>query len=443
MYKKVGQNYGSNIWTLDSNEVCLQVEDRYRDVLHYLAEGFLICENEAAARAISEECRPPYKCVTLDGDVYDPEGYISGGYINPKKESIFQKYAKYLDLKSEFAPKEGERTQELEVLKPLLQQKEELLKKKSEANQKVERLNRLKQRLRELKASFLVSSVEDIKKQIELLAKQIEEDHNNKKKILTDIDENRKLVESLRKGGDVAKLMQKRIADIDQELARLEKEEKRYLKELCDARASEEKEAAQMEQLEKRISDDTKDVDVRQVTLAERKKYLESEEDEAAALEADIKNLKDRLREIEEKDDQLKNERGHIFDKVKKVEDDIEKNAAALKQLREEAYKARSVVGAAAEQEADAFQVVEEYEREDLKKLNKELAVDKEKYFELERMVNRDAERMQSHLEEQMKEVIKREQILKENKLQIETNLGKLDEKSTRSVLDCFENVNK
>lgn len=79
----------------------------------------------------------------------------------------------------------------------------------------------------------------------------------------------------------------------------------------------------------------------------------------------------------------------------------------------------------------------------DTKSLKTHIGEMKDRYFELERQVNKDAESERNHIEEQMKDLVGKEKTLNENKDQIFTNIDKLDEKSEQSVRECFEFVNK
>ena len=82
-------------------------------------------------------------------------------------------------------------------------------------------------------------------------------------------------------------------------------------------------------------------------------------------------------------------------------------------------------------------------ESTELKALAKEIAEIKTKYYEIERVVNKEAESIRNHLEDQMKDLLQREVTVNENKEQIFNNIEHLDERSQDSVIACFEFVNK
>lgn len=75
--------------------------------------------------------------------------------------------------------------------------------------------------------------------------------------------------------------------------------------------------------------------------------------------------------------------------------------------------------------------------------MNKTLGEMKGKYYEMERVINREAESVRNHLEDQMKDLIARDEMLKENKEQIYTNMNHLDDRSKGTVLECFKFVNE
>jgi structural maintenance of chromosome 2 len=58
----------------------------------------MICSSDEIAKQICfNQSGPKIKCVTLDGDVYDPSGLLTGGYTNQDK-MLLKKYFEFHKL---------------------------------------------------------------------------------------------------------------------------------------------------------------------------------------------------------------------------------------------------------------------------------------------------------------------------------------------------------
>lgn len=54
----------------------------YQPVVEYLLGDLIICDDAVLAKRITFESQFNVKCVTLDGVVYDSEGFITGGLLS-------------------------------------------------------------------------------------------------------------------------------------------------------------------------------------------------------------------------------------------------------------------------------------------------------------------------------------------------------------------------
>lgn len=58
--------------------------------MRYIFSNFLICKDQKLAKRLCFDKELNIKCVTLDGDTYNPSGALDGGYKG-QQDSILQK----------------------------------------------------------------------------------------------------------------------------------------------------------------------------------------------------------------------------------------------------------------------------------------------------------------------------------------------------------------
>lgn len=80
----------------------------------------LVCEDPEHAKKLAFDPYVMMKCVTLDGDVYNPSGLLTGGYSTPSDGQILKKVKEIQRLEEEkrfLTNKLNEVTNELQQLK--------------------------------------------------------------------------------------------------------------------------------------------------------------------------------------------------------------------------------------------------------------------------------------------------------------------------------------
>ena len=66
----------------------LQFEEDLQPTIKFVFQNCLICSTKNLAQKLCYESSIGIKCFTLEGDVYNPSGVLSGGYIEKKQTNI-------------------------------------------------------------------------------------------------------------------------------------------------------------------------------------------------------------------------------------------------------------------------------------------------------------------------------------------------------------------
>ncbi|KAJ3728149.1 condensin complex subunit SMC2 [Lentinula guzmanii] len=180
----------------------LKYDPRLDNAVAHVFGGTFICDDVESAQRVTFDKSVNQRCVTLEGDVYDPSGTLSGGSA-PSSSGILIKVQELLDIEENLAKVEAqlnefERTwngdstkkkrEAFMTISKEVQIKEHELKLAEERNgeSNAERLRSQADALREM-ITNLIASVETAKKkqkdseaEVEKLQKDMEEFKNNK-----------------------------------------------------------------------------------------------------------------------------------------------------------------------------------------------------------------------------------------------------------------------
>lgn len=86
----------------------------------------LLCKDKETANAIAFDPNFAVRCITIDGDVYDPQGTLTGG-SKSNKTGLLTKLAKLHELELEMTPLKNELSS-LQALSSEFEEKKALLK---------------------------------------------------------------------------------------------------------------------------------------------------------------------------------------------------------------------------------------------------------------------------------------------------------------------------
>lgn len=444
--EEIAKKYDAKIVKPWDPSVSKPKNEKFRPVHMFCLGGFLICDNMDAASEISthKDCR--IQVVTTAGDVFDPTGEVSGGFRS-EMNTPSRKWYTYQGLlrKREQDSSVREKNQ-AEIEEDLIKAKAErdsLLQEREKYARMADKLNRVREKIQTFRGQLTLGSSEKYAAQLPFFLKKKEQDKEECDRLEREIKSTKEMLNSLKTGKDAKSMFREKLDHIETEESNLKQEYESANRVYAEREAQIGMDLSEIDKIKTRITTFEKDISRLTDHLEERSKFYSSEETALEQMQAKLEQLKTKQYELQEKDEAIKKQLKDNEEKLRQSEEEIKKLSEKVLTFKSDIEKAKSVLVGKEHLLRQPMELNSELESMNLAKMEAELKDVKNKVFELSKQVNKDADSTRTRLEEQMQDLIKKEDILKENKEQIYTNLEHLDEKSQQSVLQCFEFVNK
>ena len=319
----------------------IDFDDKYLDAFYFALGETIVVEGEATAKKLAGK----YRVVTLDGDITEKSGLITGGakkknasFFDKSQEKELEKYKKALkDYEKELV--------ELGNLQKDLERRLEDVRHKHSTS--LNALNSAKIELKNLvanneSASDIIKAGEEQLKELKArntkLSKELDLIENKHIKLNDKLQEKQEELESVEKlidEGELKKLKEKTSA-VEEEIKNIEKSIMNIENEI-------EKDQNQIKFQQTQIQ--TREVDIKKLTTDNESLKVEKEQfasemvvvqEEIKELEAQIEELGKTLVELQTKRDEVQEALLNAKSAKNKTEDDLERLAE-----QEESYKAR------------------------------------------------------------------------------------------------------
>ena len=192
-------------------------EDEVAAAMEYVFGSTLVCDDAETAKRVTFDPAVRMKSVTLEGDVYDPSGTLSGG-SSPNSSGVLVTLAKLNELNKELKTREIELNELQATMTKEKKKLESARKAKQELDLKTHEIKLAEEQMNGNSSSSIIQAIEEMKTSIEQLKKDIgdaksrqaeaSKDIKRIEKDMKDFDSNRdgKLtelqssIESLKKG---------------------------------------------------------------------------------------------------------------------------------------------------------------------------------------------------------------------------------------------------
>ncbi|KAM6109743.1 structural maintenance of chromosomes protein 2 [Phoenicopterus ruber ruber] len=427
-------------------------ESELQKAMEYVFGTTLICNNMDNAKKVTFDKRIMTRSVTLDGEVFDPQGTLHGGAC-PQSASILSKLQEMKDVEAELKTKESE----LETVENELAS-----------------LKNVAEKYRQLKQQWEMKSEEAQLLQTKLhqsaYHKQEEELLALRKTIAECEDTLKKTEESKKKAEDKYKVLENKMKNAEAECEKELKNAQQKLdgaKKKADASSKKMKEKQQeVEALVLELEDLKKEQASYQQQIEAADKAIQSYREQVNAMAAEASKTKE---SVEKSQKELAKQKEVIVLQDKAIKD---KSAEIIK-YREQNNELQLKVKAlehniskhqqeAADAAAKVTKMLKEYEwiasekplfgqpntAYDFKTNNPKEASQKlqklqEKKEKLGRNVNMRAMNMLSETEERYNDLMKRKRIVENDKLKILATIEELDQKKTAALYIAWKKVNE
>jgi len=276
-------------------------EKKFQPIMEFVFGSVLVCSDIDTASKVAYDPKVSRKCVTLEGDVVDPQGTLSG----------------------------GARTQSSSVLAML----EDLRQLEEAVNMKSTRLAQLDKELQEVKK--VARKYAEAKQQHDLRVAEVEElkvrlEHSNHHQQLEEVNALKASVDEqnniLKEAQETQKKTQQKVKDLEYKLKNASALREKELKE-ADKRVAESKK--KMENSAAKSKDHLQEVDSIRLEIETLQKEMQNYEEQLVAVGESIQNINAALKDLDE-------EVAASKVAVKKAQDALNQHKATLKAYNED-----------------------------------------------------------------------------------------------------------
>ncbi|KAI5628196.1 structural maintenance of chromosomes protein 2, partial [Silurus asotus] len=423
-----------------------------RKAMEYVFGTTLVCDTLDNAKKVAFDKGVSTKTVTLGGDVFDPQGTLTGG-ARAQTASVLSKLAEVKEVQDKLRAKEAELSTVEKELGSLKGTAEKYRHLKQQLDLKTEEAQILETKLQQ-------SSFHKQQEELENLHKTIEESEETLKKtkeVQKKADEKYKVLENKMKNAEAER--EKELKAAQQKLNQAKSKADAFNKRLKERQQEADAVALELEELKReqagyeqqiqavdeamkalqeQISVMTTEVAANKDAVRKAQEQLTQQKEVILAQERDIKGKSEEANRLREhnNDAQLKiKELEHNISKHKK--DSADAAARVTRMLAENDWisSERNLFG----QPNTAYDFKENNPKEAGQRL-KRLEETKDK---LERNINRRAMNMLSEAEERYNDLRKKKRIVENDKAKILETIKELDQKKNEALNVAWQKVNK
>lgn len=323
----------------------IKFDKKYQDIIFNLLGRTVIVENMDTAIALAKQNNYSFRIVTLEGDVINPSGAISGGSVEKKTVNILGRGREIEELK--------------DILNKLDYEIKKVTKEKEEYSQQtadiIEQSARIEKQLQEIEITYATK-----KQGVQILDEQIvklEEKKEKLRKRIEEIEQEQKNIEASKEGTkQVIENLEKEIADLNEEItkfAELNKDDQQYIDDLntdiTDLKisvSSFDESGVSLDEMIERIEQDinnaTQSIEDKQKEIKSIKEETTKTEEIIIGLGKEIDRIKAEVINSSDKIEELKQERLEKNEDLEKIEKVIEEQFNLLKDIREQIVKIES-----------------------------------------------------------------------------------------------------
>lgn len=318
----------------------VKYKKEYEGIVLNLLGRTIITDNMDTAIKVAKENKYSFRIVTLDGDIINPSGAITGGFVNKKTANILGRSEEIKKLEKEIKKLD-------EKIEALNQEKEKIT-----LDSKTAEIEENTRKLQEIEITYarekervvqLEESINSIVARKEKLNKELEEIENKKQDAISKKQELQENVKSLE---EQIETISKEI----EEFANLNKDNQKYIDDLnLDITnlkisvSSFDESSTSMDELIARIE---QSIESEKQSIENKKLQIEKMEEQNSSIRNNILELQNNIEKIKAevagsstKIEELKNNKNTKNSKLDELEKNIEKQFAVIQDVKEQLVK--------------------------------------------------------------------------------------------------------
>uniref|UniRef100_A0A9J7Z9X4 Structural maintenance of chromosomes protein 2 n=1 Tax=Cyprinus carpio carpio TaxID=630221 RepID=A0A9J7Z9X4_CYPCA len=427
-------------------------ESELRKAMEYVFGTTLVCDSLDNAKKVAFDKGVSTKTVTLGGDVFDPQGTLTGG-ARAQTASVLSKLAEVKDIQDSLRAKEAELTAVESELSSLKGTAEKYRQLKQQLDLKTEEARILETKLQQSSFHKQQEELENLHKTIE----ECEETLQKTKEVQKKAEEKYKVLENKMKNAEAER--EKELKAAQQKLNQAKSKADAYNKRLKEKQQEADSVALELEELKREqagyeqqiqaVDDalkaiqeqiDTMTTEVlankeavraAQEQLSQQKKVILGQEREIKGKTGEANHLREQNNDAQLKIKELE----HNISKHKKDSADATAKVARMLAENDWISSEKHLFG----QPNTAY----DFKTNNPKEAGQRLKRLEETKDKLERNVNRRAMNMLSEAEERYNDLKKKKRIVENDKAKILETIEELDQKKNEALNVAWQKVNK
>ncbi|CAI4544645.1 BCE_3a_G0018790.mRNA.1.CDS.1 [Saccharomyces cerevisiae] len=425
----------------------IRFDESITKAMEFIFGNSLICEDPETAKKITFHPKIRARSITLQGDVYDPEGTLSGGSRNTS-ESLLVEIQKYNQIQKQIETIQADLNHVTEELQTQYATSQKTKTIQSDLNLSLHKLDLAKRNLDANPSSQIIARNEEILRDIGECENEIKTKQMSLKKCQEEVS-------------TIEKDMKEYDSDKGSKLNELKKELKLLAKELEEQESESERKYDSFQNLELETEQLSSELDSNKTLLQNHLKSIESLKLENSDLEGKIRGVEDDLVTVQTELNEEKKRLMDIDDElneletlIKKKQDEKKSSELELQKLVHDLNKYKSNTNNMEKRIEDLRQKHEFLEDFDLVtnivKQNEGIDLDtyrerskqlNEKFQELRKKVNPNIMNMIENVEKKeaaLKTMIK---TIEKDKMKIQETISKLNEYKRETLVKTWEKV--
>ncbi|XP_074031936.1 structural maintenance of chromosomes 2 [Leptinotarsa decemlineata] len=424
----------------------LKYNKELQNAMEFIFGNVFICKDINVAKQVTFHDRIRRKCVTLDGDVTDPSGTLSGG-APQKGGSILLQLSEMQQYEDQLKMKE----RELEKINLELQQMSGAQESYNSMKEKLDlnrhELNLVHQRLQQSTHHRQQEEVNKLKAQIDELMEKVKMCQETENRC------NKKAKELENKMKDSKGYREKQLKEAESEMKKMKLKADKSRKEWKQREQDYETLNLEISELKKGLENIKAQIQACEENIVRLKAQYQEQASSITELSELVKNLQDEVKKaktlIAEKNKNIEKnnrKREELLAKnneiqlkikehnheIKKLEDNL-KNCKIREQEQSKKIKSNN----------PNLQKAEELSRKEGSELEARIKANQEKKLKLGRVVNTKAQSMFEHEEKLYNELRKKEKIVEADRQKIIATIAEMDKQKENALKLAYEQVSK
>ena len=333
--KKLDKIKGNEKGVIGIASDLIKYSKKYEQIIINLLGRTVIVDNMDTAIKVSKQNNYTFRIITLDGDIINPSGAITGGSVTKKTVNILGRGKEIEKLQKEIKALEEKITKQEEEKKEFEKSIEDILEGASSLEKELQEIDITyateKQKLVSIEENIskIEQRVNKLKEEKEHLKQEKENSLENKEKIKEEIQ---KLTEETEK-----------LTNIIQEFSELNKDDQKYIDDLnfditnlkISVTSFDESESS-IEEIEERIKKEVENTN----------RSIENKERQIEEIKQDNITLNESIKDIEEK--------------IKEIKEEVKTSGSKIEELKQDRINKNEMLNTKEQEINDKFKVIED-----------------------------------------------------------------------------------